>query len=153
MLPSPLYEQVVSSIGSRVEVVDCEARETDGGLEITLTQTRYFSDADVKPTGQLWPVPLVFRYGTSDSTKEKRLLLTSQRATLRLEGARWFYPNAGGRGFYRFKLSGIADLVGPFVGPNGSVSARPPERSTTAPAASLMRRLRGRRSSRGAAPP
>jgi len=89
-------------------LVESEARESDGGLEITLTQSRYFSDADAKPTGQLWPVPLVFRYGTSDGTKEKRLLLTSQRATLRLEGARWFYPNAGGRGFYRFKLTGIS---------------------------------------------
>src|SRR2546427_9028042 len=36
------------------------------------------------------------------------MLLTTERATLRLEGARWFYPNAGGRGFYRFKLTGIS---------------------------------------------
>src|SRR5438128_8103962 len=89
-------------------LVESEARESDGGLEITLTQSRYFSDADAKPTGQLWPVPLVIRYGAGDGTKEKRMLLTTQRATLRLEGARWFYPNAGGRGFYRFKLTGIS---------------------------------------------
>src|SRR5439155_1391062 len=89
-------------------LVESEARESDGGLEITLTQSRYFSDADAKPTGQLWPVPLVIRYGARDGTKEKRMLLTTQRATLRLEGARWFYPNAGGRGFYRFKLTGIS---------------------------------------------
>ena len=89
-------------------LVECEARESDGGLEITLAQTRYFSDADAKPTAQLWPVPLVIRYGAGDGTKEKRMLLTSERATLKLEGARWFYPNAGGRGFYRFKLAGIS---------------------------------------------
>ena len=89
-------------------LVESEARESDSGLEITLTQSRYFSDADAKPTGQLWPVPLVIRYGARDGTKEKRMLLTTQRATLRLEGARWFYPNAGGRGFYRFKLTGIS---------------------------------------------
>ena len=89
-------------------LVESEARESDGGLEITLTQSRYFSDADAKPTGQLWPVPLVIRYGAGDGTKEKRMLLTTERATLRLEGARWFYPNAGGRGFYRFKLTGIS---------------------------------------------
>ncbi|HEV8468021.1 MAG TPA: M1 family aminopeptidase, partial [Candidatus Limnocylindria bacterium] len=89
-------------------LVECEARESDGGLEITLAQTRYFSDADAKPTAQLWPVPLVIRYGAGDGTKEKRMLLTSERATLKLDGARWFYPNAGGRGFYRFKLAGIS---------------------------------------------
>ena len=89
-------------------LVESEARESDGGLEIALTQSRYFSDADAKPTGQLWPVPLVIRYGAGDGTKEKRMLLTTERATLRLEGARWFYPNAGGRGFYRFKLTGIS---------------------------------------------
>jgi len=89
-------------------LVECEARESDGDLEITLTQARYFSDAGARPTGQLWPVPLVIRYGAGDGTKEKRMLLTTERATLRLEGARWFYPNAGGRGFYRFKLTGIS---------------------------------------------
>ena len=89
-------------------LVESEARESDGGLEITLTQSRYFSDADAKPTGQLWPVPLVIRYGAGNGTKEKRMLLTPERTTLRLEGARWFYPNAGGRGFYRFKLTGIS---------------------------------------------
>ncbi|TMG55121.1 MAG: M1 family metallopeptidase [Chloroflexi bacterium] len=89
-------------------LVDCEARERDGGLEVGLAQTRYFSDPDAKPTEQRWPVPLVIKYGTATGIREKRLVLAEEHATIRLDGARWFYPNSGGRGFYRFKLSGIA---------------------------------------------
>src|SRR2546425_1203270 len=89
-------------------LVQCDAREVDGGTLVTLSQSRYFSDPEAGPTGQRWPVPIVIKYGAGDGTKEKRMLFTTERATLRLEGARWFYPNAGGRGFYRFKLTGIS---------------------------------------------
>ena len=89
-------------------LVECDARESGAGLEITLTQTRYFSDPAAKPTGQRWPVPLVMKYGSGDQIREYRLVLSDERATIRLDGARWFYPNSGGRGFYRFKLSGVA---------------------------------------------
>jgi puromycin-sensitive aminopeptidase len=100
-------------------LVQLDARETDGGLEIALSQTRYFSDQNAKPTAQRWPVPLVIRYGTPDGVREQRMLLSAERGTVTLPGARWYYPNAGGRGFYRFRLdeasgrrldAGIAEL-------------------------------------------
>src|SRR3989442_4901921 len=86
-------------------LVDITAREKDGGLELSLSQTRYFSDAGAKPTAQRWPVPLVIR--TDDG--ERRILLGDARATVGLAGARWYYPNAGGRGFYRFRLDELSE--------------------------------------------
>src|SRR5207245_8314826 len=90
-------------------LVQCDAREVDGVTLVTLSQSRYFSDPQAGPTAQRWPVPLVIRYGTADAerheaTRERRILLTAERDTVRLPGARWYYPNAGGRGFYRFRL-------------------------------------------------
>ena len=89
-------------------LIDIAARDADGGLALELSQTRYFSDENAAATGQLWPVPLVITYTTADGRKEKRVLLSSESASVSLPGARWFYPNSGARGFYRFRLSGIA---------------------------------------------
>jgi puromycin-sensitive aminopeptidase len=86
-------------------LVDIRARDADGGLELELTQTRYFSDTDAAPTRQRWPVPLVIKYGTDDGIREHRSILSSERGTIRLPGARWFFPNGGGRGFYRFRFA------------------------------------------------
>jgi alanyl aminopeptidase len=85
--------------------VDVRAREVDGGLELELSQTRYFSDSDASPTKQRWPVPLVIKYGTADGVREHRSVLRKERGTVRLPGARWFFPNGGGRGFYRFRFA------------------------------------------------
>jgi puromycin-sensitive aminopeptidase len=86
-------------------LVDIRARDADGGLELELTQTRYFSDTDAAPTEQRWPVPLVIKYGTAEGVREHRSVLSAARGTVRLPGARWFFPNAGGRGFYRFRFA------------------------------------------------
>jgi puromycin-sensitive aminopeptidase len=86
-------------------LVDIRARETDGGLELELSQTRYFSDTDAAPTDQRWPVPLVIKYGTDEGVREHRSVLSAARATVQLPGARWFFPNGGGRGFYRFRFA------------------------------------------------
>jgi puromycin-sensitive aminopeptidase len=86
-------------------LVDIRARDADGGLELELSQTRYFSDTDAAPTKQRWPVPLVIKYGTAQGVREHRSVLTAGRATVRLPGARWFFPNGGGRGFYRFRFA------------------------------------------------
>jgi puromycin-sensitive aminopeptidase len=86
-------------------LVDIRAREVDGGLELELAQTRYFSDMDAAPTTQRWPVPLVIKYGTAQDVREHRSVLSSARGTVRLPGARWFFPNGGGRGFYRFRFA------------------------------------------------
>ncbi|MEX2045951.1 MAG: M1 family metallopeptidase [Chloroflexota bacterium] len=86
-------------------LVDIRAREVDDGLELELSQTRYFSDTDAAPTTQRWPVPLVIKYGTAQGVKEHRSVLSAAGGTVRLPGARWFFPNAGGRGFYRFRFA------------------------------------------------
>jgi puromycin-sensitive aminopeptidase len=86
-------------------LVHIRAQQVGGGLELELTQARYFSDSNAKSTGQVWPVPMVLKYGTADGIREHRFVLRRQRETLRLEGATWFFPNAGGRGFYRFQFA------------------------------------------------
>jgi puromycin-sensitive aminopeptidase len=86
-------------------LVDIRAREADGGLELELSQARYFSDTDAAPTTQRWPVPLVIKYGTEEGVREHRSVLSAARATVKLPDARWFFPNGGGRGFYRFRFA------------------------------------------------
>ena len=84
-------------------LVSCAVRETNGGLTVDLEQERFFADPGVKPTGQHWPVPLVFRYGTRDgSVKELRHLLDGATGSVELPGATWYFPNGGGAGFYRY---------------------------------------------------
>ncbi|HEY8758284.1 MAG TPA: M1 family metallopeptidase [Candidatus Limnocylindria bacterium] len=84
-------------------LVACSVRETGGGLTVDLAQARFFADPAVKPTGQVWPVPLVLRYGTRDGgVKEARYLLDKQTGSVELPGAAWYFPNGGGVGFYRF---------------------------------------------------
>src|SRR5438034_10440700 len=86
-------------------LVHIGAKQKGGALELELTQERYFSDAKAKPTGQVWPVPVVLKYWTDAGIREQRFVLRRERETLRLEGARWFFPNGGGRGFYRFRFA------------------------------------------------
>jgi puromycin-sensitive aminopeptidase len=84
-------------------LVVCAVRETNGGLTVDLSQARFFGDPAVKPTGQVWPVPLVLRYGTRDGgVKETRYLLDKPTGSVELPGAAWYFPNGGGVGFYRF---------------------------------------------------
>ncbi|MEA2638656.1 MAG: puromycin-sensitive aminopeptidase, partial [Chloroflexota bacterium] len=85
-------------------VVSSAVAEDSRGLEVELRQQRFFADPDVPETPQLWPVPVVIKYGTAEGVHEHRLLLDGPRATVPLLGARWYYPNAGGRGFYRYAL-------------------------------------------------
>ncbi len=113
-------------------IVQVAARQAGGGLELELSQVRYYaelsktalgkepakaiaepydSDRDAPASPQLWPVPLVIKYGTADGIREERVLLRDTHATVKLAGARWIYPNAGGRGFYRWQLDDAADRL------------------------------------------
>jgi puromycin-sensitive aminopeptidase len=84
-------------------LVSCSVRETGGGLTVDLTQARFFADPGIAPTSQVWPVPLVLRYGTRDGTlRETRFLLDKAAGSIELPGATWYFPNGGGVGFYRF---------------------------------------------------
>jgi len=90
-------------------LVHIRATPGAGALELELRQERYFSDSSAKPTGQVWPVPMVIKYGTADGVREHRFVLRHERETLRLEGASWFFPNGGGRGFYRFGFASASE--------------------------------------------
>ena len=90
-------------------LVHISAKQTGGALELDLRQERYFSDSGAKPTGQVWPVPMVIKYGTADGIREQRFVLRRERETVRLEGALWFFPNGGGRGFYRFAFASAVE--------------------------------------------
>jgi puromycin-sensitive aminopeptidase len=90
-------------------LVHISAKQAGGALELELSQERYFSDSSAKPTGQVWPVPMVVKYGTADGVREQRFILRRPRETVRLEGATWFFPNAGGRGFYRFAFASAVE--------------------------------------------
>ena len=82
-------------------LVACTATSVGRDLEVSLRQSRFFSDPSVDEAGQLWPVPVVIRYGTADGIRELRVLLESAVETVLLHEATWYYPNAGGTGFYR----------------------------------------------------
>lgn len=101
-------------------LVSIAVRQANGGLELQLSQARYYSDRNAAPSAQRWPVPLVLKYGSASGAREERYLLRDASATLRLDGATWVYPNAGGRGFYRWQLdeagarlldAGVRDLT------------------------------------------
>jgi puromycin-sensitive aminopeptidase len=98
-------------------LVNIRAQQVDRGLDLELTQERYFSDSKAKPTGQVWPVPMVVKYATAEGIREHRFVLRRERETLLLRGARWFFPNGGGRGFYRFRFGSAleGDLLDPGV--------------------------------------
>ena len=84
-------------------LVSCAVRETPTGLAVDLHQARFFADPAVKVTAQIWPVPVVFRYGATDGTvKELRYLLDKASGTVELPGATWYFPNGAGAGFYRY---------------------------------------------------
>ena len=90
-------------------IVTITTRDANAGV-FELVQTRYYSDRTAS-SDQAWPVPLVLRFGTDDGMKEERVLLRDKRATITIPGARWIYPNAGGRGFYRWQLDDEADRM------------------------------------------
>ncbi len=83
-------------------LVGCSVREEGGDLSVTLRQERFFADPAVPDTGQTWPVPVVIAYGTAQGRREERVLMRERETALRLAGARWYFPNAGAAGFYRY---------------------------------------------------
>jgi len=91
-------------------IVSITLRDEGAGI-FELAQTRYYSDREAAPSTQLWPVPLVLRYGTDDGIREERVLLRDARTKVNLAGAKWVFPNAGGRGFYRWQLDDAADRM------------------------------------------
>ena len=86
-------------------LVSCRVSETATGLRVDLSQTRFFAEPSLAPTGQVWPVPLVIRYGTRDgAVNELRHLLDTGSDSVDLPGGLWYFPNGAGVGFYRYAL-------------------------------------------------
>ena len=74
-----------------------------------LRQERFFADPEVRADGTaLWPTPMVIKYGTDTGVQEARVLADRAEQTVPLPGARWFFPNGEGTGFYRFALDDAA---------------------------------------------
>ncbi len=86
-------------------VVHAVARRVGSDLQVKLTQERFFADPEAAhgQTPQLWPVPLVIKFGKGESIEEQRVLLGEAESVI-LWGARWFFPNGGASGFYRFTM-------------------------------------------------
>jgi puromycin-sensitive aminopeptidase len=91
-------------------IVTISSKDAEPGT-FELRQVRYYSDTDAPRSSQRWPVPLVLKYGTAAGVREERVLLRDERATVQLKDAHWLFPNAGGRGFYRWQLDEAADRL------------------------------------------
>jgi len=91
-------------------VVHVEATPTADGLRLALRQERFFADprAADGAAKQIWPVPLVIKYGRGAAQESRSVLLDRESAQIDLDGAEWFFPNAAGAGFYRFTLDDAA---------------------------------------------
>lgn len=84
-------------------IVSVTTRQEGSTLHLHLTQERFFTDPQAAATvpKQMWPIPLVIKYGDGTEAKEHRLLMKEQTLDLALEGS-WYFLNAGASGFYRF---------------------------------------------------
>jgi len=87
-------------------VVHASARRAGADLRVTLRQERFFADprASAGQPPQTWPVPLVIKFGNATGVQEQRVLLDEAAAEVTLADARWFFPNGGAGGFYRFTM-------------------------------------------------
>ena len=96
-------------------VVHFSAERHGPDLHVQVSQERFFADPSVRGTAppQHWPVPLVITYDDAGARAEHRAVLEGARASLVLPEARWFFPNGGASGFYRFTLddTSLAQLV------------------------------------------
>jgi puromycin-sensitive aminopeptidase len=90
-------------------VVHATARRVGTDLQLGLRQERFYADPEVAERQraqppQVWPVPLVIKFGTADRVEEQRVLLGEENSEVTLRGARWFFPNGDASGFYRFTM-------------------------------------------------
>jgi puromycin-sensitive aminopeptidase len=97
------------------------------GDTLHVRQQRFSADPDATGSdGALWPTPVVIKYGDGSGVHEARVLVEHAEQSVPLPaGARWFYPNGDGAGFYRFALddASLARLV-----PVVQEALTPPER-------------------------
>lgn len=96
-------------------IVVAEAEPLGNDRKLSLRQERFYADAQLGAAKceVSWPIPLVIKYGTETGVHSEKVLLESRDSSFVLRGARWFYPNGDGAGFYRFQLDNrsLAALV------------------------------------------
>ena len=87
-------------------VVHVAATPDGDGWKLTLRQERFFADPSTATSAakQIWPVPMVIKYGRGDDVETRSVLLDGAEAEIDLDAADWFFPNADASGFYRFAL-------------------------------------------------
>jgi puromycin-sensitive aminopeptidase len=81
-----------------------------GGGQLTLSQQRFLyldgDGSDARPGRPTWQVPVIVRAAAGSRGEELRLLLSDERANLRIPNdSDWVVGNAGGHGFYRVRYS------------------------------------------------
>lgn len=84
-------------------VVRAVAKQVGDDLQIDLQQERFFSDPEAAKTmdAQIWPIPLVIKYGTGENIAEQHVLFDKAQMSITLPNAQWFFLNGGASGFYR----------------------------------------------------
>ena len=78
----------------------------DGRDILHLSQRRFFANRDemVRSHDEIWPIPVVVRYGDANGTHCQRLLVSEREMSVAIEAdtpVRWLYANADAAGFYR----------------------------------------------------
>jgi len=74
-----------------------------GGPVLELTQSRYLPLGSQGNPNRLWGIPVCVRFpGTTQCQ-----LLTTRTASMKIQGTcpRWYLPDAGGAGYYRFEMA------------------------------------------------
>lgn len=91
-------------------VVHMTTEPAGDGLRLRLRQERFYADpaAADGATAQLWPVPLVLKFGRGSRSECRSVLLDREHAEVEIANADWVYPNAAAAGFFRFTLDDAA---------------------------------------------
>ncbi len=88
-------------------VVDIELVQGEDGARLSLRQERFFSDAQSRPSEQIWCIPMTVRFADDEGVKTHRFIFDSRAHTIQLPSfgnVRWIYANQDEIGFYRQRL-------------------------------------------------
>ncbi|MBN1961420.1 MAG: M1 family metallopeptidase [Deltaproteobacteria bacterium] len=91
-------------------LVTVNASEVNNCIVLHISQRRFFANASEMQNEheQLWPIPLIIRYGSGNGSAVHRLVLHKHEQTVTLPSdtkAAWIFANDGATGFYRVKLA------------------------------------------------
>ncbi|HET6369850.1 MAG TPA: M1 family aminopeptidase, partial [Nitrospiria bacterium] len=76
--------------------------------KVRLSQRRFLNAGMKAPGSPMWKIPVVLRYPDGKTPRVREILLDRKTKLLKLDAERtpaWIHPNAGERGFYRWKVS------------------------------------------------